>query len=297
MELMLGAVRIASLLAFVSLATYFDLFNKKNVPVFIPYAMIASGIVLNVATLDFGALVSASIVALLIAAVGYVVYRTGQIGGADVLVFTGIALLMPAPPSPLIPAGTGMAFNYPFVFSVFVVSGFVALIGLSLSYAYPILRGVSSGRVKVSLAQAAPAILLSGTYLATVFVLTQMCAVFPGNRCVVSTPQGAVISLLALLAGFLMLFKDEISSRMVEWVPYSRIDEEDIVALDLLKPSLVKRLKLGPVLTAAEMGKLKKSGLKSFPIYKGMPAFLPYILLAVIVILAFGDPLAILFSG
>ncbi|VVC71939.1 Uncharacterised protein [uncultured archaeon] len=239
MEPVIEFVRIGSMIAFLSLAAYFDIFNRKNVPVVIPYAMIAFGLILNLATLDFGSLISSATVALLILTVGYIVYRTGQIGGADVLIFTGIALLMPSTPTPFYPVSQAAGvLEYPFVFSVFIVSGFIALIGLAVQYIPPIIRAFISGRTKITARQALPAILISVAYLGAVFFLTQMCVTFPSQRCVISPIQGILISALALLAGFLMLFKDEISLQMVEWVSYSKIDEEDVIALSMLKPAL-----------------------------------------------------------
>jgi preflagellin peptidase FlaK len=283
------ALRIASLLAFLAISSYFDIFNRKNVPVGIPYAMIALGIILNLATMDFGVIVSSATVALLIVTVGYVIYRTGQIGGADVLIFTGIALLVPSQPAALLPLEPASHFFlYPFVFSAFLISGFLALIGLSFQYVPAVSSSLLRGETKIELKNALLAVLVSGTYIAVVFLLVQAQRIAP--------VQALFISALALLAGFLTLFKDKITLAMIEWVPLGEIDEEDVIALNLLKPSLVKKLALDPVVTRTEREKLKKSGLKSFPIFKGMPAFLPYVFFAALLVVVFGDPLAILIN-
>lgn len=283
------AIRIAFLFAFLTVAAYFDVFNRKNVPVAIPYAMIALGILLNLYSLDFSELVSSATVSLLIITVGYIIYRAGQIGGADVLIFTGIALLMPMQPVSLYPlVPVAKAFTYPFVFSVFLVSGFIALIALAFKYVPFVLRGLAAGKVRIHPLKAIPAILVCGAYIASVYVLAMLG--------IITGVQGAFISALAILAGFLTLFKDEISAAMVEWVGISEIDDEDVIAIHLLKPALVSRLDLQPVLTRPELEKLKSSKLKKFPIFKGMPAFLPYVLLAALFLLLFGDPIAMLIA-
>ena len=128
-------LRIAATIAFLAAATYYDLFNRKNVPVTIPYAMIALGLLFNLASLDLNLILSSCATALAVFAMGYLVYRAGQIGGADVLVFAGIALLLPSAPPPLYPQiASPPFFPYPFIVPVFLASGFLAIVGLSAKY-------------------------------------------------------------------------------------------------------------------------------------------------------------------
>jgi len=283
-------LRIIATLSFLTAATYYDLFNKKNVPVFIPYAMISIGLLLNIFTLNLNFILSSSAVALAVLAIGYLVYRTGQLGGADVLIFAGISLLLPNAPSLSIFQASAQQplFTYPFILSVFLVSGFLAVIGLSAKYVPKVACALLRGNVEIKAQSALSSVLIVASYLAVIY--------FFSEAGILSTAQSVFLLLLVLLAGFLTLFKDYISSSMVEWVPLGSIDEEDVIALHLLDEKLVRRLKLQPVLTPSEMVKLKRTRMKKFPIFKGMPPFLPYVLVALIFLLLFGDPLTLMFT-
>jgi len=282
-------LRIAAALSFLGVATYYDLFNRKNVPVVIPYSMMLFGLILNLASLDINLILSSCGVALVVLAIGYPIYKVGQIGGADVLILAGIALLLPDAPPALLPQAPAQPFfSYPFILPVFIVSGFLAVLGFSAEYIPRTLSSALRGGVEVKAQSVLSSALIVVAYITVVYLFLQAG--------ILSAAQSAFLLILVLLAGFLTLFKDHISSTMVEWVPLKEIDEEDVIALHMLDPKIVSRLRLQPVLTHSEMEKLKKTRLKRFPVFKGMPPFLPYVLLAVVLLLAFGDPIALLFT-
>jgi len=283
----LEIIRVSATVGFLTAASYYDLFNKKNVPVAIPYAMIAAGFLLNLLTLSQGAIISSSAITLAVFGIGYLIYRIGQIGGADVLVFAGIALLLPEIPASILPQLAIPLFTYPFVVSVFLVSGFLAIIGLSAKYIPAVISALLKGKIKIRAQSALASILIVGSYLVVVYVFA--------SAGILSPTQSALLLFLVLLAGFLTTFKEFISSTMVQWVPLKQIDDEDVIALHYLDPKLVAKLKLQPVLVHSELEKLRTSKLKKFPIFKGMPPFLPYVLLSVLLLLIFGDPFKLLF--
>lgn len=128
-------IRILVMVVGLLAATWYDVFNRRNVPVYITYAMIGAGLLLNILSLDLQFIVFSSAVALLVFALGYIVYRTGQIGGADILVFAGLALLMPNSFTPLFPPPVPPLLPYPFIVSVFILSGVLAIFGVSLIHA------------------------------------------------------------------------------------------------------------------------------------------------------------------
>ncbi len=279
-------LRIAVAAAGLLVATYYDLFNKRNVPVNITYFMIGAGFLLNIATLDISLIAYSSLAALIVMGLGYLIYRTGQIGGADVLIFAAIALLFPSFPASILAPSAPPFFEFPFVASVFIISGLLSIFGIGAIYIPRVLRDLAKGKVKLNATSAFSAFAMLISFLAVIYVLGPYIPFQSGQ---------AILALVMLLAIFLILFKDHISSSMIEWVPFSQIDDEDVVALDLLNPKLVAKYSLQRVATRTELEKLKKTGLKKFPVFKGMPAFVPYILLAVLLLLVFGDPLWLLF--
>ena len=277
-------LRESLLVAFLLICSYYDIFNKKNIPLWVTIGMVAAGVLLNLATLDTNFILYSSMIAIIILAIGYAIYKTGQIGGADVFAFMGIALLIPS--SAPNPAAIQLL-QYPFVFSVFLVSGFLAMLGICAKYIPRIAILFAKGKIKPGLWDA----LASGILV----VVSAPLILNMFERGILSLTQATGLSLLIALTAFLSLFKSQISDSMIEWVKLKEIDEEDVIALKLLDPKTVKRYKLNAVLEKGEFEKLKRMNLKKYPIYKGMPAFMPYLLLAAIIILAIGDPILLLF--
>src|SRR5271157_926239 len=100
------AVRVVLAFLLVGIAAYYDLFNKKNIPDKVLYAMLGLAFLVNLffyeATLFWFSLA----IAAFFSAIGYLFYRLGQLGGADVIVLASVMLLLP-----LHPSFVGMPFN------------------------------------------------------------------------------------------------------------------------------------------------------------------------------------------
>jgi Flp pilus assembly protein protease CpaA len=270
-------------------ATYYDLFNRRNVPSWLTYSLVALGALFTLASLNINAIASNGLVALVIFVFGYILYRTGQIGGADVLVFVSIALLLPeAPQSVFLQAQSQL--GLPFVVSVFVLSGMLAVFGIFLQYMPATIYDTARGE-KVSI-RPSQVLLAAATlvfYAAFLYYLNGI-AELPQTQIV-------VFAAVVVCATSLFAFKDYISDKyMIRMVGIDEIDEEDILAVEKMDPRLVSRYKLDRLLTLKEIEKLKKIGRgKKFPVYKEMPVFMPYVLIALTVALLFGNPLAYLY--
>jgi len=270
-------------------ATYFDLFNKRNVPTSLTYSLVALGILFTFASLNSEVITHNIAVGLVVFILGYILYRAGQIGGADVLVFVSIALLLPQAPQPLF--GTAkLPSGFPFVLSVFVLSGVLGVFGIFLKYIpriiYEFLRGE---KVKVNPAQVALAVITMLIYLVFIYYMNG----------IVQMPQLqlAIFIGVVLCATSLFAVKEHISEKyMVRMVGINEIDEEDVLAVESMDKRIVSKYKLGRLLTASEIEKLKKIGKKKkFPVYKEMPVFMPYVLIALLSAIFFGDPLAYIY--
>ncbi len=294
-------VRLAICLAGCAGATYYDLFNRRNVPSWLTYTLVALGALFALASFNIDLIMSNGFTALLdmtvssgilaalfIFAIGYALYRVGQIGGADVLVFVSIALLLPeAPQSIYLTAKPQLGF--PFVVSIFVLSGILAVFGIFLRYIPLTLYNMLKGEVSVNPSQVLLAAATLTFYAAFLYYLNSL----------VELPQTqlAVFGAVIVCATSLFAFKDYISDKyMIRMVVVGEIDEEDILAVEKMDPKLVSEYKLDRLLTPKEIEKLKKIGRKKkFPVYKEMPVFMPYVLIALLAALLFGDPLAYLF--
>jgi Flp pilus assembly protein protease CpaA len=270
-------------------ATYYDIFNKRNVPSWLTYSLVAIGALFTLASFNMNVIVSSGAVAFVIFVFGYILYRTGQIGGADVLVFISIALLLPeAPTSIFLHANSQL--GLPFVVSIFVLSGVLAVFGIFLKYIPLTIRDVLMGeKLKIDLSQFALAIFTLVFYSVFVYYMNG----------IIELPQTQLVVFAAVIVSATSVFalKDHISEKyMIRMVGVDEIDEEDVLAVEKMDPKLVKGYKLDRLLTLKEIEKLKKMGKKKkFPVYKEMPTFMPYVLIALAAALLFGDPLAYLY--
>lgn len=262
------------------------------------YAMAAAGLLLNLLVWEPGFLLSSVGLAAVVFAFGYLLYKAGQLGGGDVWLFAALQMLLPAYPSgvavALAPALSSVVPNfaaavqlsvsfagraYPFLLSILSASAFLALWGSALMYAWK-LRG---RRLKPD------SLLLVGMLALLIAILFWMNSVLQA-----SAGMSALMVLLLLPGAFLTSFRRQLLDEVVvKRVSISQIEDEDILALEKMPARLVRKYKLGRVLTVAEVKKLRllqrKEGLRLFPVCKVLPRFGPYILLGLLVSLLLGD--------
>ncbi|MCX6775332.1 MAG: A24 family peptidase [Candidatus Micrarchaeota archaeon] len=270
-------------------ATYYDLFNRRNVPAHITYGLVALGILFTLASFNASVIAQSFAIAIAIFAVGYLLYRAGQIGGADVLVFVSIALLLPEGPQPLL-TSVKLPFNYPFVLSIFLLSGVLGMFGIFLKYVPRTLYDAMKGEdIKLNTWQVLQSILLLFVYA---IFLCYINALTPLPQLLLFIFVGVVIC-----ATILFSLKNHISDRyLIQMVGVKEIDEEDILAIEKMDPEVVRKYGLDKLLTVEQIGKLKRMGKgKKFPVYTNMPVFMPYVLISLVAALLFGDPLAYLY--
>lgn len=265
----------------------------------ITYAMIALGIILDIASINFSSpdlnFIGISFGgAAIIFGAGYFLYKRGQIGGGDVLLFTGIHLLLPVRPIefglPLLTLATpqpsiAQALAYqralallPPIVSVFTAAAFFALVGSSLFYAKTLL----GKKLK-------PELLSGGIVGAACLVFITWLYWKTGNAA-----QAAFFAVLAASAVFLSAFKKQILEEViVRKIRLKEAEDEDILVTAMMDEKLVKKYEIGKVLTKEEVKKLeevgRKEGISLFPVAKVLPRLGPYILLALACTLLLGD--------
>ncbi len=226
------------------------------------YAMIFAGALLNLATLDASFIFSAFAPFTLILLGGYFLWRAGQFGAGDVYLFAGLQLLLPFWPF-------GEPQLFPFALSVFLAASLFAVIGTAAGYAVMIREKLVGGK-----AAALAALMLAGLGFFAFFGVS-----------------AAVTALYLMFSSsfFYLLYRNEIIEANVEWVSLKKVDEEDVLALDRLPKSKVKEFGLEKVATRKQLKRLKKTGLKKFPVYKHLPRFGPFVLAGLLACLALGD--------
>ena len=232
------------------------------------YAMIAFGAFLNLATLDAAFVFSAFAPFTLIMLAGYFLWKAGQFGAGDVYLFGALVLLLPFHPF-------GFPSFLPFAASVLLAVSLFAVVCSALGYAVMLHRKLRGGKafVLAALSVAGVALFYFGlSWLSLTFYALYWSAVF------------------------LFLYRKEIIEANMEMVSLKKVDEEDVLALDRLPERVVKKFGLERVATKEQLRRLKKSGLKRFPVYKHLPRFGPYVFLGLVACLLVGDVLLFIVS-
>ena len=272
-------VRIMVAVAFTGAAAYYDMFNKKWVPDLLLWCFLGASLLLNVVFFDPAVFAPALFIAIAVAALTYALYRMGQLGGADVFVMASIALAIPYLPKPLLAASQSVP--YPFFLSMLAPTGIAFIVHMLFRFIPYISRRISAGKVEFTVQKVAGPALIAVSLVIFCTVVSSLPMQLPAS-------YFAIIGFLSAALIFFSLFMPEIKASMVEKIPVSRLQCEDVLALEQM-PSLAKNLKLPPVISGKTIAALKRAKIKSVPVYTGMPFFLPYLFIGLVLTLLFGD--------
>ena len=214
----------------------------------------------------------AGVAALAIAVLGFALWKAGQFGGGDVLLFIGLQLLLPFNPT-----AAGAFLPYPFIVSVLVSASFLGSVWTAFWFAKRLSEegALDAGKAAASVLGA----------LAAVAVLAWFS---------LSLAQIVFFGALFASAFFLTVFKKEIMRRVVvKRVRLSEVEDEDVLAIDELPARLVARYKIGRVLTKSEVAKLRVVGRREkivlWPVCKELPRFAPFVFAGLAACLVVGD--------
>lgn len=267
-------IRIALALIGTLAAVYFDVFNQRNVPNMLLYAFLGVAIFANIVFYDPLVFAYAAGLAAIIFLLGFLLYKMGQIGGADLFVICSIILLLPIHPSNL-----ETLFNYPLIFSTLLYGG-VAFSIFSIFYFGNKVR--KSKDVKPNLFYLA--LLLPYAVFGYLFLTAPFF----------SPIYFAIASIFLLSAIFFLVYRDAIIASTMEEVPLSKITDEDVLAKEKMQP-LMQKLKIGPVIGEKELAILKKAKVNKVWIYAHLPPFLPFLFIGLVASLLWGNWILLVF--
>ncbi len=275
-------MRIAAALAIALVYLVYDLFNKRNIPNIAVYATLCIGIAFTIAIFNAIEITESALIATAVFALGFVAYRYGQLGLGDVAEFAALSLIMPFQGMPLL--YNASQYSLPFIFSVFIASGIAAIILVPIAYMPRIskkrLGGKASGKLK------AKALLIGASYLAFIGVLSYYGII---------TVYGiAIMGLLLIGSVFIMIFEGEMAKAMISYKEPGQLEEEDMVAMAIIAPALLKKVKsacpefTGLVTKSAKQKLSRLNGIK-LPVYdNGIPFAVP-IFIGLVASLLFGN--------
>ncbi|MHB1829904.1 MAG: hypothetical protein ACYCO0_00760 [Candidatus Micrarchaeaceae archaeon] len=271
-------IDIAVLVLVALVYAIYDVFNKRNVPNFFVYITIVIGVALavmfnsNFLALDFGI---ASVVGL----IGYAFYRSGLLGGGDVLEFVFIALVMPVQIQPFL--GGPYQFNIPFILSVLIAAGYTSLIFIPAYYLGVKKPKKDSGPDRRGVAVGA---LFFVAYMALIMALKFTFGI--------SLLGALLVLVLAVMSAITMAYEKRVYLGMVSFIYPKQLEEGDMIATNLMDRKDVAYFKnkttFGRLATAQLISDLK-SVRKRIPVYRDSVPFSLFIFIGIIVSLLFGN--------
>lgn len=278
-------LRVASLLVISFVYMLFDVFNNRNIPDVLVYATFAYGAALTVLYLNISQIAVSGGIAMVILGLGYLLYRSGQIGAADVVELAVISLIMPIQPIPLIFAGVDQ-FSLPFILSVLLGTGIVSIVLVPLYYLPRIaIRERKPLLALIDRKGAFKALMLAASYLLFMgFASLQIGTGIVGML---------LLGIMLLSSVILVLFERAITDSMVNFVGVRRFEVGDILAFNLMSEKTVARMKktigkFDRLVTAEMIRNMKSKHVRTkFPVYKkAVPLALPIFLGTVISLIA-----------
>jgi len=254
-------------------ATYYDIYNNKNIPDNMLYAFLGIAFLVNIIFYEETLFWFSIGLAVFFSAIGYLFYRVGQLGGADVYVLASVMLLLPIHPS-----FVNMSFNIPFIFSVIVFSGVLFALYVLLFFG----RKLYDTKAKpnwVFALMAIPYLLFAYIYVNS-FLFSPIYFVF--------------ITILLASTIFFLMFKKSLNAALSESMPISQVEPEDVLALEIMNKDFIERYKIPRVATKAEIERLIKAKIQEVYVYTKLPPFIPFLMAGMILSLLFASSLLLL---
>jgi len=274
--------RMAAVIAFTAAAAWFDVFNRKWVPNYLIYGFLAASLLLNLVFFDSRAFTLGAAFSTAVFVLCYPIYRQGQLGGADMFILASITLALPFLPSPLL-AQPGAA-PYPFILSVLVPTGLLFILHMASQFVPFILAKIERREIAFDRTKIAGSALIGPAFLAIFLTFSSIPIEIPAA-------YTAIMGALFLSLAFFSLFREEVKSSMIEEIPVTALEEEDVLALEMMDERFRRNLRLTPLLNKHTIAALQSSGIREVPVYTGMPAFLPYLFVGTLFTILFGDML------
>jgi len=250
-------VRVALAFIGTTIAAYFDLFNKKNIPDPLLYGFLAVALIVNAFFYQETLFWFSLTIAAFISVIGYIFYRLGQLGAADIFILASIMLLLPVHPS-----FAAMPFNIPFVFSVIIFSGVAFALFVLFYFGWKMLRTDAKPNLLYAL------MLIPYALFAYVYV----------NSFLFSPVYFGFITVLLFSVTFFMMFRESLNRLLAEEMPVSQLQPEDVLALEVMNKDLIARYKIPRLMTREGIERLKKSRVTELWVYTKLPPFIPFLL-------------------
>ncbi len=289
-------IRVYSLVAIALVYLLFDVFNNRNVPSYFVYATLAYGALLTVLYLNIYSIAFSALIAIAVLALGYAIYKIGQLGAADVVELAALSLMLPLQSVPYLINIPQL--NLPFAISLIINSGIAALVIVPIYYipkAFA-MRGKLSRIEFMDRAITKKAIFKAVT-VTVAYLALLLLVVFEFG----ADALGAALIIILLLGSVsVILFEDPITSLMVERVSVERFEPGDIIAMNMMTKKEISEIKgkfkeFGGLITDKTIRQFRKRHYrKKLPVYKRAIPFAVPIFIGVLVSLLLGNLILLL---
>ncbi len=250
----------AALLIATAIAAYTD-WKTGMIFDWLTFPLIGLGILLRIVQADWiGLGIGTGTFALL-----YALYWTGKIGGGDVKLFTGIALVLPQ--------FNGQVFLLNVVF-------FAALSAMTFYSIYYLVK-IRKNKIRVSWNENKSKITLAVAF--GLFTLLLLGLLIQQNG--LSIWSAGVIAIPFLLsAGFVAVENTVKKHFFLQHIPLSELEEDEIIATEFMDEKTMSQsgLNLKKIIGENEKKQLRELGISKVPVYRNAPKFGPFIFLGVL---------------
>jgi hypothetical protein len=250
-------IRLVLAFAGVIAAAYYDLYNNKNVPDKFLWGFLAVAFLVNLIFYHEHLFIFSVALAAFIAGIGFLFYRVGQLGGADVFVIASIMLLLPIQPS-----FVGLSFNLPFIFPVWIFSGVLFALFVMFYFGWKLIE--NEAKPKLAFALLLIPYALFAYFFINSFLFSPVYFIF------------LTVALFATI--FFLMYREPLQMLLAEELPVSQLEPEDVLALEIMNPDMIRRYKIPRLVTEAEIERLKEQKVPDVWIYTKLPPFVPFIL-------------------
>jgi Flp pilus assembly protein protease CpaA len=216
-------------------------------------------------------------VAAIVFALGYAFYYAGKIGGGDVKLFTGIALVLPFFGKEI------------FLLDALLLSAVLAVIAYTVFFAgkFVLKNGLRLEENKKGIANA---VMVGAFLLLYFFLIFQLHALSLYSIALLAIPLLFGLVFMALEKGIRREF-------FLKKVKLQELEEDELLATDFEEQKTLKLLdlKFKGVLGKKEIEKLKTAGIQEVFVYRNAPRFAPFFFLGCLVAMVFPNLFSLFF--
>ena len=286
--LLADLLRILILVIITLAYALFDIFNKRNVPNLFAYATIAVGVLVAL-TYGAGTAAYGFLIAIIAAALGYLAYRAGFLGGGDVFEFAFIGLVLPMQAMPLLASIPQL--GLPFLLSVFIATGYATIIFTPLYYIIKGKRKLGHKKLEADRNKAIAGFVILAIYAGMIL--------FTNYKIHYSLLGMAILLLAAIPSAAILIYEKYIYEGMILDVYPSKLEEGDMIATNLMSKDDIAYFRersrhFGRLVDKKVLAKIKGARRK-LPVYKNAIPLALFVFIGVAVSLAVGNILLLVF--